>query len=257
MAFKLLLLFVIPKDEYKVLKLRFRESGISNDVLDFNVYMSPYDHFAVTVSKDASGDAVMHVDDTTCTYPAIPASGVKLVHGVYDETTQADTREGYLEVIEQGLVVDGKVGSTTGNNLHKGIKHVKDANGKYVPKDCSLIAKAWDTNYFTQGGALADTAFTGSIVSGYYSDETTGLVDGLPNHIIAPTGGLQGYSVLLDTVNNAAFAADPVMIRNYHTGIAFVQDLNGDGDTSDTVTIGGVAYTEATAPSGQHYKSDD
>jgi hypothetical protein len=250
------------KDEYKVVKMRFRESGISNDVLDFNVYLSPFDHFSVTVAKDASGDAVMTTADTTCTYPAIPAAGVKLVHSVYNETSQSDTREGYLEVIEQGLVVDGKVGSVTSNNMYDAIKHVDNGDGTYTPKDCGLIATAWSNGYFTQGGATADPAFAAanaaSAIGGMYSDETVGLTDGLPNHIIAPTGGLQGYSVLVDTVKGAAFAADPVMIRNYHTGTSFAQDLNGDGDATDNnVTIGGIAYNEAAAPSGQHYLSDD
>ena len=44
-------------DEYKAVKLRFRESGKSQDVLDFNVYMSPWDQWTASVVMNGEGGA--------------------------------------------------------------------------------------------------------------------------------------------------------------------------------------------------------
>ncbi|MCG8047634.1 MAG: hypothetical protein N0E48_18735, partial [Candidatus Thiodiazotropha endolucinida] len=40
--------------EYKAVKVRFRESRISADVLDFNVYMSPFDVWNATIRLNGS-----------------------------------------------------------------------------------------------------------------------------------------------------------------------------------------------------------
>lgn len=191
------------KDESKALKIRFRESGISNDVLDFNVYMSPFDHFSMTVSQAENGDAVVSTIDSTCTFPTLPAGGVAFKHNIYDATDQADAREGYLEVIEMGVLPNptgtfeaGTVGAGQ-QAVVNGIKHVAG-----VPTDCGIIPTAWNTGHFTTGGAAA--------VDGSYGAAT-------PDNIDPPTGGIQGYSILLDVPKGAAFVADAVAIRNYST----------------------------------------
>ncbi|MCX7086958.1 MAG: hypothetical protein NTV00_02770, partial [Methylococcales bacterium] len=54
-------------NETKAVKIRLRESGNSNDVLDFNLYMSPYDHFSFTINQDKDGIPVVSTEDHSCT----------------------------------------------------------------------------------------------------------------------------------------------------------------------------------------------
>ena len=54
----------------KAVKVRIIESQQSEEVLDFNLYMSPHDHFSFAVSEDGAG-AKMITADTSCTVPAI------------------------------------------------------------------------------------------------------------------------------------------------------------------------------------------
>ncbi|RLW51668.1 MAG: hypothetical protein B6D76_18760, partial [gamma proteobacterium symbiont of Stewartia floridana] len=96
-------------DLYKVVKVRFRESRISADVLDFNIYMSPYDVWNGTIRLNAaSGVANIITEDETCTFPdkSLLQAGVDF-RNIYDATTDEDLTEGYVEVIEMGTIADG------------------------------------------------------------------------------------------------------------------------------------------------------
>lgn len=188
------------KDEYKAVKIRFRESKLSNDVLDFNVYLSPYDRVSYSVSVNGKDQASLSTTDTTCHFPAIPASGIAFKGNVYKNTVDADAREGYLEVIEMGVIPAGSLLKDGKTSITAGIKH----SSAGVPADCGVIKKAWDENTFTQGGANA-------VVGGV--NHTTVK----PAVLKTPTGGLQGWSFLLDIGNGNAFVANPVSIRNYQT----------------------------------------
>lgn len=209
------------KNDYKAVKLRFRESKYSNDVLDFGIYMSPYDVFTLALVKDADGKARMLTTDRTCTHPVIPSQGVQLKGDFYTHTNDVTTLEGYLEVIEMGVVEDGKpLGAN--NTMYEGIKHIPAGANGFVPKDCSVVSTAWKTGYFTQGGAYADVAnFTiaGKTLAGFYSNELPdNPTPGIPDHIFAPTGGLSGYAVLIDIAQGSAYEIQPVALRNYqHT----------------------------------------
>lgn len=209
----------------KAVKIRFRESKLSNDVLDFNAYLSPYDHFTLSVSPNASGQATLSTSDKTCTFPAIPAGGIAFKGNVYKNTTDVDAREGYLEVIEMGVIPTSAVlVSSATTKIADSVLHV---NG--VPKNCSVISTAWKDGTFTQGGA---NAYVDNVL------HTTAALQ--PKNIDAPTGGLQGWSFLLDIAKGNAFVAMPVAIRNYQTATAA---------TATGVTTG--------RGGAQHYRSDD
>lgn len=208
----------------KAVKIRIRESRYSNDALDYNVYMSPYDHYSfslanLTADKAEKLQPVLQSIDTTCTFPALPkvngVGTVSLKNNVYAITGAdkgGDVNEGYVEVIEMGVVDPAATVTISGSSkkIVDGIKH----NASSVPADCSVVKAAWDQGKFTQGGANAT-------VNGQNHE----IID--PASILRPTGGLYGWSYLLDSNNGVAFVANPVAIRNYQTA------------------------------HGQHYKSDD
>jgi len=56
----------------KAVKIRFVEYKNSDEVLDFNVYLSPKDHFAFGVIKNPNGTgAAVITADNSCTVPAL------------------------------------------------------------------------------------------------------------------------------------------------------------------------------------------
>ena len=58
--------------DYKAVKVRILESLNSREVLDFNLYLSPFDHWSAAITADPNGDggAIVTVD-TSCTVPAL------------------------------------------------------------------------------------------------------------------------------------------------------------------------------------------
>ena len=125
----------------KAVKVRFRESKDSRDVLDFNLFLSPYDVWTGGVTKNVAGDgARLITTDTSCTSPAKSAF-INLGGGVYavdffNYEYQANdansvhgsqvlagpqsldrTLDGYVEIIEMATI-------PSGTPLFTAVKHV-------------------------------------------------------------------------------------------------------------------------------------
>ncbi|CAE6691527.1 hypothetical protein [Candidatus Nitrotoga fabula] len=183
--------------EVKAVKVRFVESRNSREVLDFNLYLSPYDMWTAAVVDTGSGAKVVTADKS-CTTPAIPAGGQAFVNYAYTgtvdnedkidssnpkanginiggadgETASLDrTREGYIEIIEMGEIHNEDY-----------VEYITHADG--VPDDCSKL----------QG-----------LKSG----------DELKLNIGTPTGGLTGSASLIAPGSGTDFSYDPVAIDNF------------------------------------------
>lgn len=217
-------------DQTKAVKIRFREGKNSNDILDFNIYMSPEDVWtgSVQTGDDGKGNKVgsLVTTDRTCTLPAlascddgtcqatVPFTG----HNLYKNVTAEDTREGYVEIIEMGVVDDSKV--------QHGVLH---SNGK--PNDCKSVEQAWIKGDFTQGVGAAAKGLS------------------------APSGGLFGSSAIINVGMGSAFAVDPVALENYSTraqhylshdpnNFLLPSLASGDVTTSSILTKNGAGQTE-------------
>ena len=68
--------FANSTDGYKAVKVRIVEAQNSQEVLDFNLYLSPQDHFSFAITATEEGGAKLITADNSCTVPAIPADGV-------------------------------------------------------------------------------------------------------------------------------------------------------------------------------------
>lgn len=213
-------------DAYKAVKIRFRESENSNDVLDFNLYLSPYDVFTMQLKSEGIGDeagVLLTTADKSCTHPPIPAIGVPFRHQAYASTSAADVREGYLEVIEMGEV-DQSVDTKNGNNIAHGILH---AQPEGVPNDCGVINEAWIDGTFTQGGAASNGQVQGDLntvnpkPTGYPVQEVNSMPgwygQAVVQAITKPMGGLVGTSILIDAEHIAGFVAEPTSVIHYST----------------------------------------
>jgi hypothetical protein len=188
-----LLSVVNTADEVKAVKVRFLEAKNSREVLDFNLYLSPFDVWtgAITSSTaDESGPARLYTEDTSCTVPAIPAAGVDFRNFAYTgafnddaENDLARTREGHIEIIEMG-VVDETVSATV-----TGFEAAAIHTTAGVPLNCARLVASWN------GGTWA-------------GDRT---VD-----VRGPTGGLFGGAAIVDVANGTALSYNADAIDGFY-----------------------------------------
>ncbi len=226
-------------DKTKAVRIRFREGKNSNDVMDFNLYMSPNDVWSGSVQKGSNGAAKIVTADKTCTLPTSLAPSCKTgdcepgsLPFAAPDVDDKDTLEGYIEVIEMGVLDEDN------EDAKKVIDGVLHHDGS--PKDCSTVSEAWfkDTGVFWNGEGIT-----------------------------APEGGLFGSSAVLNIPEGTAFAIDPVAIDEYsdepqHTdpfedNFLFPSLASGSINESH-VTVGGTMIETAWKPHGdcdanQHY----
>jgi hypothetical protein len=152
-----LLSVVNTTSEGKAVKVRFLEAYNSREVLDFNLYMSPFDVWVAAVAPNAAGGASVLTNDNSCTVPAIPAGGQAFRTAAFDGSTAqgkdggptnlARTREGYVELIEMGTVTNET------NSTLNAITHGSNS----IPSSCNQVVKAWSGGgYWSTNNALID-----------------------------------------------------------------------------------------------------
>jgi len=171
----------------KAVKVRFLEGMNSQEVLDFNLYLSPHDEWVGKIFKTATGAAIM-TPDTSCiagnALPAESAGGQPFVNYQYSTDTINNgpdrAREGYLELIEMGVVTDA--------TLVKAIAHVGPM-GARAPFDCPAVRTAAKT-----GGSL---------------NNGIGIITG-------PTGGLYGYSSYIAVGSGLRTTVDAVALGDFY-----------------------------------------
>lgn len=201
--------------ESKAVKVRFMEARNSSVVLEFNVYLGPYDIFPLAITQVGDGAAVL-TNDASCTVPALgTANGnydgtqVELADGAilrtqpfvpYQYASEAvsglgRTLKGHAEVIEMG-VVDSSIDVA----------------------DCEVISKLW-----SDGAWTLDT-----------STDVTG-----------PTGGLSGSSIYINPGKAFSMNVDVTTIdgwakpaTNYHAGPGTLLPTLNQGISTATVFDG-------------------
>lgn len=213
-----LLSVVNTTDEVKAVKVRFLEALNSREVLDFNLYLSPFDVWtaAVVPTNATDGAARLVTNDTSCTTPIIISNGPGanatfrnfFYVGSRDDDGPNDlarTREGHVEMIEMGVVVDdgdvagtpfplpldatnetgvdedsGLAGDNVGDTFASDATHVDG-----VPDDCQSLVTSW--------------------ASGTWNANRFQDID-------EPTGGLFGAGSIVDVANgtNLSYNADAI-----------------------------------------------
>ncbi|MCK9246789.1 MAG: hypothetical protein M0P11_07535 [Anaerolineaceae bacterium] len=201
---------VVNTTEYtKAVKVRFIEAMNSQEVLDFNLYLSPEDVWAGVITADPNGEgAIIRTVDESCTVPELGQSaGVhvgskttlangktrrdqRFVNTLYDiegETERGFDRtvEGYLEIIEMG-----QLDPTEG----LGLAAVHKTDG--IPNDCGAIRAAWSS-----GGAWATDS----------QEELLGWFEG-EDYI---GGGLYGFGVVINVDGGTSVGYDATAIANF------------------------------------------
>ena len=203
-----LLTVVNTRNEGKAVKIRFREAENSREVLDFNIYLSPYDVWVGKIAdNDAGTGAAVVSPDKTCTVPLAISQGSKIdfrslayAGGAAnpppgpnpDSGTQdlSRTMEGYVEIIEMGVantagIVAGT--ATTWDQNADGVADYKHSGG--VPNNCAGIA-----NNFA------------------------GVWAGAPGtDVLAPTGGIFGELAVINVAKGTEISENATALEQVYT----------------------------------------
>jgi len=183
-------------DKTVTFKVRFREALNSREVRDFNVVLSPYDHWGAVVTSTTAGGALLRTWDKTCTSPQLPASathaGATEIAFTNTEFSGALTdgavgtmdrvQEGYFEIIQMGVSDRDTAVST--NTLEYNAKHVSG-----VPRDCALV----DQMFLPAGVAT------------------------LNGYMLPPENILKGHTTYINVANGTAIDAEPTAIEDFQT----------------------------------------
>ena len=166
----------------KAVKIRFRSASNSDDVFDFQLFLSPGDVWAASVSQGADGRANLATNDNSCTKPAKSNLGSGFVTTRLDPSfTPAQkanaTREGYVEIFNMADVAPG-------TPLFTAIKHVNSV------------------------APCTGTAWTALDVD---AANWPGLVQ--------PTTGLMGNYTVLNVSTAAAYGGNATAIRAVNSAI--------------------------------------
>ena len=187
----------------KIVKVRFRGAANSEDLLDFQVFLSPSDVWTASLTQGADGKTVITTPDKSCTLPSIGTAPTadrtfktnRLV-SVYpgalgpvlttDEQKNAQTREGYIEYLNMADVVPG-------SPLFGAIKHV---NG-VAPCTPSMMAVLSST--------AAGVAGTGPLVTDSNDISALGLS--------AASGGLTGTWSIFSNAQTKAYGDNHIAVE--------------------------------------------
>ena len=195
----------------KAMKVRFRGALNSDDVLDFQVFMSPGDVWTAAVSAGSDGVAAITTADGSCTLPVL-AKGVPqsfVLDRLNPAMTAADkannTREGYVEIFNMADI------RNDGGSLYTAIKHV---NG--VAPCTASVLNGTLTNYTTE--AAASAAGFNTPTTGLYGDwyiinvaQTTTFSGGATAITALNAAGNPGRGNFVHFPQNANANANPML----------------------------------------------
>lgn len=200
----------------KAVKVRFRGAANSDDIFDFQVFLSPGDVWTANVSQGSDGRSVLTTSDASCTKPAksvlnaTPFVTSRLDSGLTTAQKANGTREGYIEIFNMADIPSGGLaaaaatiedaaGATTAglaattNPLYTAIKHVSGV------APCS--GTAW---------TALDSANTMAYNATAPGTATTPRAYGL----LPPTTGLLANWTIINTVGAAAWSGEAFAIES-------------------------------------------
>jgi len=210
----------------KAVKVRFLEAENSLEVLDFNLYLSPFDVWAAAVADQIGGEngvAELVVPDTSCTSPFLPAGDTPGTRVQQFQTLLVDgdgdrTLSGHFEVIEMGVLSDepGFTPATWVTHVDNPDYDPEDPSTgpARLPIDCQSINDAWSTIAGVPGAWIVDES----------------------RAVSAPTGGLFGGGAIVNVDDGSMFGYNATAIDGFFTGEGNVHtdpgnlepDLTGD-----------------------------
>jgi len=224
----------------KAVKVRFRGAANSDDLFDFQVFLSPTDVFTANIAKGADGRAVFTTTDASCTKPAASVlNATPFLTSRLDPALSADakangTREGYVEIINManipptstaaGLTTTtflqtGTGATATDNNpLFTAIKHVKSvapcSGTAFTNLDKDTTFNETNANYALKfgmtpgtGGLFANWSIVNTVNAAAWGGEATALSATPDKVIYVPQIG-----AAVTAANIVNWTADPLYL---------------------------------------------
>jgi len=102
----------------KAVKIRFRGASNSDDIFDFQLFMSPGDVWTANISRGADGRSRLITADNSCTLPSktilntTPFITSRLNPDLSDADKANETREGYIEIFTMADIPSSSVTSS-------------------------------------------------------------------------------------------------------------------------------------------------
>lgn len=178
----------------KALKVRFRGASNSDDVFDFQLYMSPADVFTATIAAGPDGGAAFNTADNSCTLPT--SVNQSFVTSRVLNADPAQTLEGYVEILNMA-----DIPPRTGTfQLYPRIKHVNGVAPCDLP---TLVSPA--------GYNLADRLLANDYTPTFQASEDRAGVPGA--WFVEPTGGLFANWTILNVPQAAAWAGTAAAVE--------------------------------------------
>jgi hypothetical protein len=263
------LLSIVNTDQTngKAVKVRFRGALDSDDVLDFQVFLSPNDVWTADVGPVGGGKVALRTPDNSCTLPAavgkdwtdnVPGGKSLFRDARLKATDPVGVSEGYVEIFNMADIppfenaVDGGgvstgVQTTTPNALFTAIKHVRDASGNMVAPcppattTTGVLGRIHEDNAASFNAALDGSDASQSTIQ---LDKPTATLFG--NWAIVNTNDQSAYSawmttlVASDATRLVYSPQDPV--KDVPASVAATSFAAGISSTADFVLLNSAAY---------------
>ena len=196
-------------DSSKAVKVRFLEGFNSREVLDFNLYLSPWDVWGAAIYDDAGVPTLAIIDDS-CTVPYLYGDfggNQAFLSLAYNDNAVFDSdggptgieraAEGHFEMIEMGTVIDGSVTAASIEHVSHDVLDDDDEviDTFWAPGDCDELVEAWTRN--------ADYSNLGR----WTWDATEDLSRN--------SGGLFGGAAIVNANNGTMYSYDALAIQGY------------------------------------------
>ena len=185
-----LLSVVNSTSNVKAISVKFLESDNGQEVLDFNVYLAPFDVWTAAVVATETGAEIITADVSCVPFLASPQPFFDFAF-VLDPGSDAEEREreGHFEIIEMGEVTDPLLADAA--------THVSG-----TPSNCDALTSAW-----LPGGQ-------------WFIDPSDGVGPA--------TGGLYGHALIVDVTEGTAISYQADAIEAFYADGDFLHADPGD-----------------------------
>jgi len=226
-----LLSVVNTTNEAKAVKVRFLESLNSAEVLDFNLYLSPFDVWSASIVSTEAGASLV-TNDTSCTVPNGVGSGEGTAFvnfefagnnpdiigeigqirlggpgGTLVDLSDAERfRQGHVEMIEMGSLFDSGTFRPSFWTTHTASTR--------LPANCAALQSAW-----TQGTYNAASSSNPALAgwAGLGGEDFRG------RGVNAPSGGLFGGAVIVDVAFGRSVSYNADAIDGFYSPVGLVE----------------------------------
>ena len=242
----------------KVIKIRVREGVESEDVLDWQVYLSPYDYWVARITAapdDETTPPNVFTPDSSCTVPTLSSEPLRpnRIPSSYTGNVNLRMAEGHIEVYE--LFTFDNITDSTITDLWDSIVHV---NGTPLNCDAAILFNANQTDPILTpqladrggvraqvddptGGIWGHAAVFNPTDGTWFSYEAEALVNFAGDPIFWPQNGRPA-------LNPANYTADEVLLANPSAPLNFdLPDISTPGFSGGTAAVdqAGVVVVQA------------